>query len=169
MYRKFAFAPKAPAPAKRFAPIPAKRSALPFIQSQAPRKTMGYRMGNVGDYINSPGFPGSSTMWLYGMGAEPDVPAQDSDFSFSTLVKGASDLITSVAQTGLPAYMQYELYKANLKRASQNLPALDPYTYAPSMRVGADQATLNTARFGIGTVAVIGIGALALIFLLRRK
>lgn len=161
MYRRIPFAPKPPA---RRALPPPTRAALSF-NSAAMKKAPGYRMGNVGDYINSPGFPGSSTMWLYGMGQEAD----DSGFSFSTLIKGATDLVNTVATTGLPAYMQYEMYKANIKRAEQNLPPLDPYTYAPSLRVGADQATLNTARIGIGTVAVLGLGAIALIFLLRRR
>lgn len=159
MYHKYGFASK-PAATKK-APLPVSRNALPFVQRG---RAVGYRMGNVGDYINSSGFPGSSTMWLYGMGEETD-----SGFSFSSLIKGGTDLINSIATTGLPAYMQYEIYKANLERAKQSLPPLDPYTYAPSLRVGADQATLNTARIGIGTVAVLGAAAIALLFLLRRR
>jgi hypothetical protein len=169
MYRKYGFAVKPAAP--RSAPLPVTRNALPFLQRTPARGTIGYRMGNVGDYINSPNFPGSSTMWLYGMGQEPDVAPQTSDggFSFSTLIKGGQDLINTIATTGLPAYMQYEIYKTNLERAKQGQAPLDPNTYAPSVRVGADTATLNTARFGIGTVAVLGAAALALIFLLRRR
>lgn len=160
MYRRIPFAPAARVPAKTTLGV-----RVP------PRPGGSLRMGNVSDYINTPGFPGSSTMFLYGMGQEPDVAPQSSGFDWRGLISSGTELVKTATTTVLPAVLQYEAYKANLERQKQGLAPLPIEQLAPQLRVqvAPDASTLRTAGFGIGTVALLGVGALAVWALTKRR
>ena len=118
-----------------------------------PPQRGGFRMGNVGESINSPDFPGQNV--LYGR------------------LGGWAETLQTAAQTAVPAFLQYKVFSENLKRERKGLAPLNPEQFAPTLRVGVDAGTRETvqkaatvAGIGIGTLALIGIGAF---LLLRRR
>lgn len=120
---------------------------------------------NLNDSINSPGFPGSSTYYFDGLGEQVATQAPKS------IWENIAENLTKITTTAVPAYMQYKVWNENLKRSRQGLAPLDPNTYAPSARVQIDagpevQSMARTAGFGIGGMALLGVG---LYLLLRRK
>lgn len=137
---------------------------------------------NLNDSVNSPGFPGSSTYYFNGIGdADPLSVAIDTATANSGSASGTNtggsiwDTIASnvskITTTAIPAYMQYKVWNENLKRARQGLAPLDPNTYAPAARVQVDagpniRAAAKTAGFGVGGLALVGVG---LWLLLRRR
>jgi hypothetical protein len=149
-----------------------KQPARAIALSRKPVRPTRYRLGNVGDYgINSPGFPGSSTMFMYGMGQEPDVAPVTGGFDFSSLIKSGTELVKTAGEQLVPAYLQIKIQQENLARARKGLPPLSPAEYAPAMRVQVAPSgeALRVAGMGIGTIALLGAGALAVWAMTRRR
>lgn len=120
---------------------------------------------DLNDAINSPGFPGSSTYYFNGLGEQVSTQAPKSIWANIT------ENLSKITSTAVPAYMQYRVFKQNLKRADQGQAPLDPRVYAPAARVEFDagpqmQSMARTAGFGIGGMALVGVG---LYLLLRRR
>lgn len=148
--------------------IPFKARPRPVLKAPAYGPPIsGLRMGNVkngplSDYINSPGLPGSSTFWMYGLNDDgTDDSGSDATSFFSTLTQGITDITKAVA----PAYVQVQLAKINAERLKQGLP---PLTQVPALGV---QGSLAPSTIGAGFGGILLIGALGLgaILLLKRK
>jgi hypothetical protein len=162
-----------------------------------PGQPRGLKLGNMpaglSDYINSPGTPGSSTFYLYGLtglgglGQEDDMYAP-TDYASSSASDDVSpstspsfmQSITSLfgqtvdaAKTIVPAVLQQQRVAA----ASKQLAAgqITPYQY--QQITGQPTATFALTpsaglatglKIGGGTIALLGAAALAFLFLRKR-
>lgn len=72
-------------------------------------------------------------------------------------ITGALDLFKS----GVTVYNQQKILDANVARARQGLPPINTASIAPTVNVGVSPEIKN--------MLIMGAGALALIFLLKRK
>jgi hypothetical protein len=169
---------------------------VPGMVFGAPGAPRGLKLGNMpaelSDYINSPGTPGSSTFFLYGLGQdESDLYASEPTDYASASVSPATDVTSSssssfmqsiqslfssaadAAKTIVPAVLQQQ----RAAQASKQLAAgqITPYQY--QQITGQPTATFALApsaglatglKIGGGTFALLGLGALAYLFMRKR-
>jgi hypothetical protein len=156
----------------------------------APR---GLRLGNMpaelSDYINSPGTPGSSTFFLYGLGQDDSMiptdnasammaPATDvttsTSPSFMTSIESLFTTATDAAKTIVPAVLQQQ--RASQAQADLTAGKITPAQY--NQIVGTPLATFGITpsaglaqglKIGGGTLAILGVAALALMFIRKRR
>jgi hypothetical protein len=151
----------------RAIPFAARRARPARLGAQYRRGGLrGLSLGNVkatqlSDYINSPGLPGSSTFFMYGLNDDgtQDTTAPATDF-WATLSQNVTDVVKAAA----PAYTAIELAKINADRARQGLP---PYQPQPlGIQGSIAPGTLGAGLGGILLIGAIGLGA---VFLLRKR
>lgn len=173
-YRSYGFGPniRGAARDRSHSAMAASRDRSPWAKTYGmmmyPRRRFQptpMRFNDVGDYINSPGMPGSSTYFLYGLGEQ--VATQPAPSIWTTIAEN----VKSMTETALPAYMQYKVWKENLKRAQQDKAPLDPNLYAPNMRVQVSpspevMSTVRNTGIGVAGLAIAGIG---LYLLMKRR
>jgi hypothetical protein len=149
---------------------------------------LGNMSAALSDYINTPGTPGSSTFFLYGLG-------QDDSFNFTTALSPSDvamspdaavtpssspsfwDSLTKVAQSAVqaaPAVLQV----INQQNAVSALNAgkITPAQYQMLMTQPTATIALQPSaglatglKVGGGTIALLGAGALALLLLRKRR
>lgn len=81
-------------------------------------------------------------------------------------------LAKDVAPSWIQARAQQRLMKMQLRRAEQGLPPLDASAIAPTVRVGADPALMQSIRRGVTNIAVpvvIGVAALILFRYMSKR
>lgn len=131
--------------------IPFKPSAI-IGRRYAPRSR-----GRLGDSINTPGFPGSSTMYGRLSAAETVAPATSQPW-YEKLVSA----ITPIASTALNVYQQSRIDRMNRQRIAQGLAPIAPEQYRAALgptataEVGIAPATRNMLLYGgLGLAAIL--------------
>lgn len=144
------------------------------------------RVGNMpaelADYINTPGTPGSSTFYMYGVDDDMlgYIGQDDTDVTPSTspsFIQSVQSLFTSAAdaaKTIVPAVLQAQ----NVKAAQDALRAgqITPYQYTQMTQQPAATVALTPSaglatglKIGGGTLALLGAGLLAVLLLRKRR
>lgn len=147
------------------------------------------RLGNMSaalsDYINTPGTPGSSNFFLYGLGQDESdwwSSSSPSDVAMDNPVTPSSspsfwDSLSKIATTAVqaaPAVLQV----VNQQNAVSALNAgkITPAQYQMLMQQPTATIALQPSaglatglKIGGGTIAALGIGALALILLKKKR
>ena len=134
----------------------------------------GLKLGNMpsdlSDYINTPGTPGSSTFFLYGLGQDEDVVSDSPSFweSVNQVLKTTAE----AAKTIVPAVLQAQQQKA----ASEALAAgrITPYQYqqvasTPVATVAIAPSAGLVRGMGIGGIVLLAAAGIGAFFLLRRR
>ncbi|MGH8744738.1 MAG: hypothetical protein ACREUY_10720 [Burkholderiales bacterium] len=134
----------------------------------------GLKLGNMpaelSDYINTPGTPGSSTFYMYGLGQE-DVTSDSPSFwdSVNSVLKTTAE----AAKTIVPAVLQAQQARAaaNALEAGRITPAQYQQVVTQPVATVAIAPSAGMVRgLGIsgGVLALVAAGAAAFL-LLRRK
>jgi hypothetical protein len=133
--------------------------------------TLGNMPAELSDYINTPGTPGSSNFFLYGLNDDEDILSESPSFweSVNSVISTAADAAKAI----VPVYLQTQQAKA----AQDALAAgrITPYQYQQiASQPSATIAFAPTAGFarglGIsGGVLALGAAAAAAFFLLRKR
>ena len=119
-------------------------------------------VGGLADYINSPGLPGSSTFWLYGLN---DDGTADSSAPASDFWASAAQSVTDIFKAGAQAYTAVQVANINAQRAQQQLPPINTYGQVINPATGQPVATSSRMT----PVLLIAGAGLAALLLLRRR
>jgi len=134
----------------------------PGLIGKRPARRSRLRLGNVGDSINTPGFPGSSTMYgrlgYTGAPTAATVPA-------APVVPWYTKIVSALAPVGtaaLSVYQQARIDKMNRERLRAGQPPIPPEQYrqyigpTATAEIGLSPATRNMLLFGgLGLAAVL--------------
>jgi hypothetical protein len=129
---------------------------IPFKPSAVIGKRVTYRTrGRLGDSINTPGFPGSSTM--YGRLGQAEAPAPSAPW-----YQQITQALAPIATTALSVYQQSRIDRMNRQRLAQGLAPISPEQYraavgpTASAEVGISAPTRNLLLYGgLGLAAIL--------------
>jgi len=145
----------------------------------------GIKLGNLpsslSDYINTPGTPGSSTFYMYGLGQDDDFFATDDANASATtqppttsnspsFASALQSIVGSIASV-VPSVVQATTAMTAQKQLAAG--QISPTQYAQITGAAPPAGTLpifsrTGAGLGVGTIALIGAGILAFFMLKKR-
>lgn len=130
---------------------------------------LGNLPADLSDYINTPGTPGSSTFYLYGLNADDDVTDSSSFWdSVTSVVQSAADAAKAI----VPVYMQTQQQKAAadaLKAGRISAATYQQMTSQPVATVAFAPTPGFATGMGIGGIALLaGAGFLGYMLLKKR-
>jgi hypothetical protein len=152
----------------------------------SPNIKLANMVQGLSDYINTPGTPGSSTFYLYGLGQDDSMidtglspaasamapsadvtPSTSPSFmtSLTNLFQTAAQVAPAVLNTVNQANAASLLSQGKITQAQYQQVMSNP-TATFALQPSAGFAT--GLKIGGGTLALLGIGALALLFLKKR-